>query len=604
LIIATTVDPSLWINLSNNNDNLDEIFNIENLELESSSGPTPFQKIISSLKYLTTNQFETAQGYVSAILTTFFDKVDSTCADQCFPLIKEWIDVKNERIPQFWEPVVGKFIQKVSLEHILQNYPVRPLDFSLSDPDYEIKSNSWLLPVLRKYLKLHSLQLFLDYFFPQAAALDDTIYSKPKDEWTDIERQLEIMYDQIWAIFPRFCKFTNENLSNIQKIFEITAQIIANRDDIRKYACQGLEILSGYFLKLPKYRNQEYMQAQQDLEKYSTELMPKLCSLYMAQKPGYKNIINLIRSLSALCRKEYLDKIYLTHIKKLIEEKVQNKYKEHVVANMKKCDILIAMSSSIDIATTYDITKQFIKVFLPEKFGYQKKAFKLLLSISHRVHPSYLTEIYELMSDIPLVNTNSKSAKFDCFFNILEKIEYTPDNIEEVLKMVQKMLPELLVALKEASQKARKSACEILKFLTNKLGEFDLLPIYISYVAAGFAAKTSLMKSAAIMAMAEILKEGKAKLNPEFVWETTTIVLLLIKEKNREVFRAVLQYVKAFMKVVPKEFLQEHLYDILVPLFEWDEDGRNHSKSLLRHFIEKLIRKLVIDKFLQLSFIG
>jgi hypothetical protein len=47
------------------------------------------------------------------------------------------------------------------------------------------------------------------------------------------------------------------------------------------------------------------------------------------------------------------------------------------------------------------------------------------------------------------------------------------------------------------------------------------------------------------------------------------------------------------MKIVSKEKLQETLYDILIPLFEWDEDGRTNAKSYLRFIIEKLMRKLV-----------
>jgi hypothetical protein len=52
------------------------------------------------------------------------------------------------------------------------------------------------------------------------------------------------------------------------------------------------------------------------------------------------------------------------------------------------------------------------------------------------------------------------------------------------------------------------------------------------------------MKSASILGMAEILKEAKNKVNYDFIWEMTTIVLLLIKEKNREVYRSILQYIK------------------------------------------------------------
>ena len=47
------------------------------------------------------------------------------------------------------------------------------------------------------------------------------------------------------------------------------------------------------------------------------------------------------------------------------------------------------------------------------------------------------------------------------------------------------------------------------------------------------------------------------------------------------------------MKITPRDVLQQNLQNILVPVFEWDIDGRENSKLMLRHVIEKLIRKLV-----------
>ena len=52
--------------------------------------------------------------------------------------------------------------------------------------------------------------------------------------------------------------------------------------------------------------------------------------------------------------------------------------------------------------------------------------------------------------------------------------------------------------------------------------------------------------------------------------------------------------IKNFLKIVSKDTLQENLKQILLPLFEWDEESRNSNKIKLRHLIEKLIRKLVL----------
>lgn len=46
------------------------------------------------------------------------------------------------------------------------------------------------------------------------------------------------------------------------------------------------------------------------------------------------------------------------------------------------------------------------------------------------------------------------------------------------------------------------------------------------------------------------------------------------------------------MKITSKDILKQNLQNILVPVFEWDVDGRENNKIVLRHVIEKLLRKL------------
>ena len=64
------------------------------------------------------------------------------------------------------------------------------------------------------------------------------------------------------------------------------------------------------------------------------------------------------------------------------------------------------------------------------------------------------------------------------------------------------------------------------------------------------------MKSVAILGIAQVVKESGSAFDADFIWETTTIVLLMIKEKNREIFRAVLRYLKVFPAIIhPKKII-------------------------------------------------
>jgi len=206
------------------------------------------------------------------------------------------------------------------------------------------------------------------------------------------------------------------------------------------------------------------------------------------------------------------------------------------------------MAGSIDMAKHYDISKQFIKIFLTERRGFQKRAFKLLEVLAHKVHASFLSELFEILEDAKLVQSSSKFGKLSCILTILSKMEYTSENMEEVVQIVQKLLPEILLALKETNRKTRKVAIDIIRFLTSKFTSFGAASLFASLISAGLAAKTSLMKSVAILGLAQVIKEGGSDFEVDFIWETTSIVLLMIKEKNREIFRSVLRYLKVFFK--------------------------------------------------------
>jgi transcription initiation factor IIE alpha subunit len=47
---------------------------------------------------------------------------------------------------------------------------------------------------------------------------------------------------------------------------------------------------------------------------------------------------------------------------------------------------------------------------------------------------------------------------------ILERMEYTVDKMEETVQIVQNLLPEILLALKESNRKTRKVGIDAIKF--------------------------------------------------------------------------------------------------------------------------------------------
>jgi len=158
--------------------------------------------------------------------------------------------------------------------------------------------------------------------------------------------------------------------------------------------------------------------------------------------------------------------------------------------------------------------------------------------------------------------------------------------------VLQKFLPEILVALKDSNKKSRKAGLDVIRMVTGKMKEIGFFKAFVNLVIGGFAGKTSLMKSAAVIGVAHIVRDCKHDIDEAFMWEITSLVLLMIKEQNKEVYKAILGYVKILFKVLNTDQVHAKVTEILKAVFEWDDESRECYKSKIRHLLEKLIRRI------------
>jgi hypothetical protein len=100
-----------------------------------------------------------------------------------------------------------------------------------------------------------------------------------------------------------------------------------------------------------------------------------------------------------------------------------------------------------------------------------------------------------------------------------------------------------------------------------KLGMFN---DFISMISAGLGAVSSLMKADSIVAIGSLLNMFGKEVDHIFIKEVNSIILLLLKEQNKEIFKAVLVYLKKYMKVLLKNELEGDIADILKNIFGVD----------------------------------
>lgn len=67
-------------------------------------------------------------------------------------------------------------------------------------------------------------------------------------------------------------------------------------------------------------------------------------------------------------------------------------------------------------------------------------------------------------------------------------------------------------------------------------------------VLAGLGTSSTLMKSDAIATVGFLIEGFYNKLSPEYISEVSTIVLMILKEKNNEIYKATITFFKHLCK--------------------------------------------------------
>jgi hypothetical protein len=115
----------------------------------------------------------------------------------------------------------------------------------------------------------------------------------------------------------------------------------------------------------------------------------------------------------------------------------------------------------------------------------------------------------------------------------------------------------------------------------------------ISCLIAGLAGDSVYMKSCTIEALAYIVKTLGQKCTSELLSSCTEVVLLLIKEKNRETLASIFKFLKAIFKKQSKSVLADQLALIAEGMFEWDPQNARAIRNKAKTLISVIIRKFV-----------
>lgn len=87
------------------------------------------------------------------------------------------------------------------------------------------------------------------------------------------------------------------------------------------------------------------------------------------------------------------------------------------------------------------------------------------------------------------------------------------------------------------------------------------------------------MRSATVLALARIVYEFRGQIDSSILAELLQSVIILLKERSREIVKSVLGFVKVCVVSLDKEVWETQIEDIVDGLVIWCNDSKNRFKS-------------------------
>ncbi|KAJ3156226.1 hypothetical protein HDU86_003990 [Geranomyces michiganensis] len=426
----------------------------------------------------------------------------------------------------------------------------------------------------------------------------------------------------------------------------------------RQRATQGLERLREYSNRFLNVLCNNYTNVQPDLLETSKAKGQQLQVLHERENQHYAKTI---RVLLTIADEQNVTSYFMSLVTTLLESQSQQHAEpESAIAQLSKIrDYAILDLQLILLPFLPDVKRKtktlaadsplllFYKVLtgqLRDKDPtLQKRTYKALNHVVESI-PASALGLEELITRLldPEVLSNATSGAKNARIQLLQRVcESIPFAQKELLlQFVPVALSEVMLATKEASEKARNSAYECLVAMGHKMltggmeipvgegmtGMWDMATLqqaldtqnsnnkknsdntmdsdataslegqvnlreFFMMVIAGLAGETSTMQSAAIAALSRLLFEFGPMMDDALLQELIGTIVFVMNTKNREVIKAALGFVKVAIVSLRQELLEDELENLIVAILTHSRQHKSHFKAKVRHIFERLVRK-------------
>ncbi|KAH8917982.1 hypothetical protein BT69DRAFT_615638 [Atractiella rhizophila] len=476
----------------------------------------------------------------------------------------------------------------------------------------------------------------------------------------ELKATLELVLDQIFGIFPRYCTLPvdlEEELSN--DFLNTLGNILYSRPTTRPAIINGLGLLVKSFAP---FRNKSTTR-QDDLSlslqrqtgwtvervlelfkkdgvlgsKRAISVLGVLANLYGRMPPGSGYVLDCVEIWLGNMDEEDLKNMY-TRINGILVPELDQSFdatssKSTQPMAHSMLDFMIALASVSTQRLAVQILNQTSallekrsgspeKTMLSQDAVVEKKLYRILVKLVEKNGMLIKVKVAEDPTWMEKIITDgetvSLSAKKDRVIFLLRLVDALPS---DSLHLLVSLIPEAILGTKDANEVGREASYELLIKMGRKMGEtggtvkkslvqgmagvaIEEVPAsieeYITMVSAGLAGTSAHSISATITSLSRLLFEFHASLPPTALENLLSTVLMFLESNNREVVKSTVGFVKVSIVALPSQFTRPHLPALLPRIIRWSHEHKNHLKSNIRHILERLIRKFgfeVVEKF-------
>ncbi|OCT70055.1 RRP12-like protein isoform X2 [Xenopus laevis] len=533
-------------------------------------------------------KFHSSWSYVLQVLQTFFEAAGKNChpfMKKCLQTLADLRSSAHFSCTGELDRAVGAAVESMGPEVVLKAVPLQ-INGTEDSCDFP---RSWLVPVIRDYVKNTELGFFIKYFLPLAAKLK-TRASELSQEGRNLESKIyDTLQWQIWTMLPGFCTKPTDVVDSFKGIARSLGMAIGDRPDLRLTVCQALRTLIN--------KGCEADSDKAEVSRFAKNFLPILFNVYSqplapGEGPSQKlPVLDTVKAYLTITDQQmvsgFLDKASV----KLTEAETSEPTRLYML------DLIIAMAPYADEPSMTKIYNTILPYLEDKNHSLQKKAYRVLEEICGGEQPpckEFVNNNLEnlkntLLTSLKSVSSPAKRPRLKCLIHIVKQL--AADHEEFIISLI----PEVMICTREVSVGARNNAYTLLAeigyaFLRFNHDQKEAMEQYLAVVYAGLAGSVTMI-SCSVLTLTRLLFEFKDQMGVEVIEQLLKNVCLLLGSRTREVVKAALGFIKVIIFIMDIKVLTKQLQMMMEAIGNINSDMRRFFRVKLKNIFTKFIRK-------------